>query len=184
MTCPIPAQNLFARRQYRRYKGLSVAGTGGYPYVLAATVPYGQYWLVWQVSILGAKDFNAPSVAPELYLIQANAGKLPLLPAGNNPDDPFFLDYRNFTQRAFGPGAFGLRVDTGNLGSTGGNPFWLINTQGEEVALLKRPILVNQGETLMGWCQTAITPSNPSTSIEMRLQLAVMNQGDDIELEF
>lgn len=184
MQCPIPARNLIGRRQYRLYTGLAVVNTGGYPYVLSDTVPPTQYWIVWQVSAIAGKGTNVAGQTGTALLLLQNGSILPKTAAGSNPDDPFFLDYFNFTQRGFGPGAYGLRVDRFTLGTTGGGPLNGTFRNGDEVEMLARPLLVGPGETLMLWQQYSGTPANAGSKYEMRLALSVMLQNEDIEIEF
>jgi hypothetical protein len=184
MQCPIPALNLLTRRQYRLYTGQSVVNTGGYPYVLSDTVPNDTYWIVWQLSAISGKNAQVAGGTGTALLLLQNGAILPKLPAGNNPDDPFFLNYFAFNQRAFGPGAYGLRVDRFTLGTTGGNSLNGAFVVGDEVEMLDRPLLVGPGETLMLWQQYSGTPSNPGAKYEMRLALSVMLSTEDIEIEF
>jgi hypothetical protein len=179
--CKITAYNLLQRRQYQRYVGQLTTAVGAYPYVVSPVVPITQYWIVWWLSLISGKGTVTCSNPFVLYLLQ-NGATQPRTPAGNNPDDPFFLNYNNFVHLGGNPGAYGLRVDRFNLGSVGA--FDLPARLGDEVQMLDKPLLVAPGESLMGWSQQYAAGPAVGSLMEMRLAVSIMNQTDDVPVRF
>jgi hypothetical protein len=179
MGCKISRFQLVGRRQYHVFAGKPVVGSGGYPYVLAQTVPQNRYWLLWFASCISGNNSNIVTLAPELIVIP-NGANLPILAAGSNPDDPFFLNYKAFPGRAFGPAEYGLRVDQWAMSPAANNP--VFSNPGDEIPMLRHPILVGQGETLMGWSQQYGTPSDPGVYLELRICYTELLQTEDFQL--
>lgn len=180
-TCPVTTWSLLTRRQYRRYQGLAATGgLGGYVWVLGDSVPTTKYWLVWWCSLIEAVGgtFTNPT---QLYVIP-NGATLPKFAAGTVPDDPFFLNYQAAANKAAGPGAYGLRVDRYNLGSSGN--FNAPAHPGDEVQMLDKPLILGPGETLMGWVQQYTTAPGVGCKLEMRLAISIMDQAEELPLLF
>lgn len=177
--CKLTAFQLLARKQYRKYVGKPVVGTGGYPWVLGDVVPSSKFWIVWALSLLSGKASQGVSLGAQVTLLQPGAVP-PRNAAGTTGDDPFFLNYNNFGSREFGPGLYGLRIDRYHL--TG--EWDSLNTIGSEVKMFNRPFLVGPGECLLAQeCQYG-TPSNPAAVLEMRMAISIIDQAEEIPLGF
>lgn len=180
MSCKLTTWQLLQRRQYLKYQGLASVSINSYPYVLSATVPLSKYWVVWWLSLI-----VAPGVAVNLpyeVIIIPNGVTPPLLAAGSNPDDVFFANYKGTAGKAYGPGAYGLRVDKFNLGSTGA--FDAPSNPGDECQMFDRPIIVGPGETLMGWLQQYAAGPASGAKLEMRMVVTQMDQTENLPLRF
>jgi hypothetical protein len=186
--CPLKAFDLLQRRQYARYTGKAVGGTGGFPYVLAInppsqpfTVPLTKYWVVWSLSLLAGKGSSALSgPGIEVYLIPPGTPLPTSQPGGAN--DSWFLNYNAFINRNGGPGLYGLRIDRANLAATG--EWFSLSNLDNEVQMFEKPFFVAPGETLMGWQMQTGTPSNPGALLEMRICYSQMDSSEDVELGF
>ncbi len=181
MSCLLTKFQLLSRRQFLIAPGLPVVGSGGFPWVCSKTVPQNRYWLVWAVSLLAGNvsaGFSPPT--PSQLIVIPNGINPPLLAAGSDPDDKFFLNYVAVPNRAYGPGIQGLRVDRWSLGS-GGNPASAYTHPGDEQPMLVDPILLSQGETLMGQSMQWGTPSDATVYLEMRYCYSEMLNTEDFQ---